>query len=731
MRGALLASSALVGAAAWTVAASATTLAVGELWSHPYYQHSASWAWAWFSLARNPLARADQWPALVAGAAAASTPIALAARAGMDRLLAVNPLHGRTGWLTDREAKAGGFRYTRLPDPESIVVGTRGRGPLRRYVGLPGEEHAALTAKTRSGKGLAFVNVNALNWGGSLVSFFVKRDVFEGTAGHRARMGDDVFVFDLSDPQRRTHRWNPLGHVRRGEAETYGDIFRSMWFLVPETKANNPYFQDAGRKMAAALAVILAETPGARLNVSEVLHLVQRPDWPEHLMGMIEEARDADRPYSRSAANVALWMIENAEEEVRDIISTATTALALWDDPVVASATGESDFDMGGLRSGRMAVFVCGGPSDIRIYRPIYGLFFQQLVQRTTRAEFGRDPAHCHRALGILDEFLALGKQDVLADTSAFTASYGVRWCFVQQSEEQSVAAFGKEGAANLFTNTGARLDFGGMDREAAERVSKWAGNNTVRARSRSRARFMPWLAPQKATESESEQARPLVLPQEIQRLPADKLLVRRGALHLFKLDRLRWYDDPWFKHLGWSADPRHKPLGPPPPEVPSLPVAVEREDVAAVRARQAAAAARAAEARREREDAKQRAEEAKRTDAEEKAEAERHAAERRLEALRAAHRDATIEADETATEALAATAKAAEAAEAARAARAKGGDEAASAEAARLAVLAAEAKEAVRQARLRASAAVRDAKTAGKTLDAFARAFHAAHGSR
>lgn len=719
MRAALLASSALVGAAAWTIAASATTLAVGELWSHPYYVGNPAWTWAWWSFLRNPLARADQWPALAAGAAAASMPLALAARAGMDRLLAVNPLHGRTGWLSDREAKRGGFSFTRLPRPDSIVIGTRGRGPLRRYVGLPGEEHAALTAKTRSGKGVGFVIPNALNWSGSLVAFSVKRDVFDGAAGHRARMGDKVFVFDLSDPQRRTHRWNPLGYVRRGEVETYGDIYRSMWFLVPETKANNPYFNDAARKMGAAVAVILAETPGARLNVSEVLNAVQRPDWSEHLGGLIEEARDAGRPYSRSAVNVALWMIENAgEKEVRDVIGTLTTALALWDDPVVAAATAESDFDLAALRCERMAVFVCGGPADIRIYRPVYGLLFQQLVQLNTRVEFGRDPRHRHRALGILDEFWALGKQDVLADASAFTASYGFRWAYVQQSEEQSVAAFGKEGAANLFTNTGARLDFGGMDREAAEKISKWAGDNTVKARSRSRPRFMPWFVPQKATESESERPRPLVLPQEIQRLPGDELLVRRGNLHLFKLDRVRSYADPWFKHSAWSSDPAHKPLGPPPPDVPPLAVAVEREDLVALAARRREAAERTEAAA----DMKAEAGSAK-------MEAERAEADRRLTQLRVAAAEATAAEAETAAEARDAAAGAATAAEAARTARAKSkGDEAAAGEAARLAALAAEATETARQAKQRASAAARDAKAAGKRLEAFKRAFDASY---
>lgn len=685
--------------------------AVGELppWAVPFQ---------WFVFALHYRGY-HQVPENLAISAAGATILAAAALVQNTRR-APAPLHGKTGWLTDQEAEAGGFSFTARPRPDSVVIGARGHGPFRRYVGLPGEEHAALTAKTRSGKGVSFVVPNALNWGGSLVCFSVKRDVFEAAAGHRARKGDAVFVFDISDPRRRTHRWNPLGYARRGLPETHGDIHRAMWFLVPETKANNPFWDNAARKLATAVGVVLAETPDARLNVQAVLGAVQRPDWADHLTGLIQAARDAGRPYPVSAANVVLGIAARRDEkEARDVIQTLTTALGLWDDPVVASATEESDFDLAALRCEAMSVFVCGGPADIRIYRPVYGLLFQQLVQLNTRSEFGRDPRHRHRVLGILDEFWALGKQDVLADASAFTASYGFRWAYVQQSEEQSVAAFGKEGAANLFTNTGARLDFGGMDREAAEKISKWAGDNTVRARSRNRPKFMPWLFASRQTESESERPRPLVLPQEIQRLASDKLLVRRGNLHLFRLDRVLWFDDPWLKRLGWSADPEHKPLGPPPPEVLPLAVTVQREDLEALAAQRREAAERYRAAQRREATAER-----------EKAEAGREAAERRLAELRAQAADASARAATAAGEAKrAAGASATAGMEAAAAkAKAKGGDEAATAEATRMAALAAEATEAARQAKQRASTAARDAQAAGKRLEAFTRAFRATY---
>ena len=572
-KGWLLATAAVAGAAAWTAAASAATLMVEGLWDHAYFARGHAWAWAWLTYLMNPAARASMGPSLAAGAMAASLPGVLAIRLNWSKLTGAKALHGRSWWLTRREArsKRAGFSVSTRPRPDALLLGTTGWGPFRRYIGLPGEEHVALTARTRSGKGVGFVNPNALNWGGSLVCFSVKRDVWQIAAAQREAMGDEVRVFDLSDPDRRTHRWNPLGYVRRGDPAAYGDIQRAMWFLIPETKANNPFWDNAGRKLATAVGTMLAETPGAKLNVAEVLGAVQRPDWAEHLTAMVETARRAGRPYPRQTANVVLGLAARKDEQpAKDVIETMTTALSLWNDPIVAAATECSDFDLGQLRSKRMAVFVCGGPADIRIYRPVYGLLFQQLVQVNTRVEFGRDPAHRHRVLGLLDEFWALGKQDVLADAAAFTASFGFRWAYVQQTKDQSETAFGPAGARNLFNNTGADIVFGGLDQETAEKISK-RDFDTVAERSRSRPRFMGWLQPNKQSESESARRRALALPQEITRLPNTQAIVLRPGLMPLKLDRVIHYRDRWFKRLVDT-----------PPPVPALNVRIERDASAA-----------------------------------------------------------------------------------------------------------------------------------------------------
>ena len=717
-------------AAAWLPAASAVFLAGvdaytgSRLWDHFGGVPLAQW-WSY-----RPYAAANASVALWLGisAAVASLPLVGCALAWGYSLLkgAKQPLYGQSDWATRRAVEKGreeksGLVFSREPAPGGLVLGTMRCGLRRRFVSLVGEEHAALTARTRSGKGVSFVVPNALRWDGSLVCFSVKRDVWDAAAAERTRRGDLVRVFDLSDPSRRTHRWNPLGHVRRGDPATYGDIQRAMWFLVPETKANNPFWDNAARKIATALGVILAETPGVRLTVGVVLDLVRRPDYDAALRRMIDDARREGRPYHASAVQTILrWLDRKGDQGPEDVVDTLITALALWNDPVVAAATEESDFDLAELRSRRMSLFVCGGPADVRLYRPVYGLLFQQLVQISTRHEFGKDPEreHKHRVLGLLDEFWALGKQDVLADAAAFTASYGFRWAYVQQTKAQSVSAFGEQGADNLFNNTGVEIVFGGTDLKTAKQVSERMGFDTVEEVTRNRPRFLGWLHPGRQTEAEAARRRALMLPQEIERLSRKVAIVLRPGLPPLRLDRIEWFKDPAFASLAGA-----------PPPVPTLQVVVERDPEPPAPSEEEVAAQRGEALARDLEVATAQAEGL--------AEAATEAADRARGA--AAHAAALGE------QARLARAGATEAARAARAARLAMEEavglgvvpaavqaaadttarraEAATAEAARLSSEAAEAVERARAAKLQANAAEREAHKARRRAERVAQA--------
>ncbi|OYX02288.1 MAG: hypothetical protein B7Z14_03885 [Bosea sp. 32-68-6] len=390
------------------------------------------------------------------------------------------------------------------------------------------------------------------------------------TAAERARKGDEVFVLDFGDPEGRTHRWNPLGLVRRGTPDATDDLQKAMFALVPETRANNPYWDNAGRRVATALAVIQSETPGAPLTVATVAGLARRGDCVAHLRTLVADARREGHPYPRAAVETALgWAdgLEKGSEEARGVRQTILTALSLWEVPRIAAATAASDFDVRELRSRRMSVYLCAQPSDLRRMRPIYAIFFQQLIDAMAREEFGEKREHRHRVLALLDEFWALGEHKVLADATAFIRSSGLRMAIVVQSKDQTRLAFGEDGSRNIYANAGAEIALGGLDQRQAEEVSQRGGSDTVVETTQSRPRFFGWLSPSRQSESETVRRRALMLAQEVQRLAPDKLLVLRRRLALLMLDRLVWYRDPHFRDRAGE-----------PPAVPILAVRVERD---------------------------------------------------------------------------------------------------------------------------------------------------------
>jgi type IV secretion system protein VirD4 len=284
----------------------------------------------------------------------------------------------------------------------------------------------------------------------------------------------------------------PLGHVPRGAIGCYDAVQRVMTHVIPQSKAANPYWENAGRRIATAVAVILAETPGAPLNIAAVKRLIGRSDYAATFRGMIISARERGTPYPAAAVDaIQGWLDREGEEGANGVRDTVMTALALWDSEVIAAATETSDFDLAELRQQPMSVFVCAEVADIRRLRPLFALFFQSIIDAGTRREFSEDARNKHRVAVVLDEFWAPGRMDVLADAVAFVRSFGFRMLYVVQSKQQLNTIYGQEGAENIFANTGAELLFGGADQRLAEEVSKRGGSDTVQAVSTSRPRLI------------------------------------------------------------------------------------------------------------------------------------------------------------------------------------------------------------------------------------------------
>jgi type IV secretion system protein VirD4 len=168
----------------------------------------------------------------------------------------------------------------------------------------------------------------------------------------------------------------------------------------------------------------------------------------------------------------------------------------------------------------------------------------------------------------VLDEFAALGRIPVIANSTAFLPGYNVRALVIVQSHSQLVEKYGVDGAKSLRKMLAARIVYPPKEYDDAESISKELGTTTVRQKSFSR----PLWGSRSPTVSISEQPRRLLLPQEITNLGAGRMILFYEGLRPVLARRITYWQDPVFAKRVL-----------PPPEVPKL-------DVEAIRRARAAA---------------------------------------------------------------------------------------------------------------------------------------------
>ncbi|MBD3574624.1 type IV secretory system conjugative DNA transfer family protein, partial [Brevundimonas diminuta] len=90
----------------------------------------------------------------------------------------------------------------------------------------------------------------------------VKQENWAATAGYRARCGQAVWRFDPLDPQGRTARYNPLGHINRcNSVETLDELQKIATMLFPAPEHADPFWNEAARTGFIGVGAYVAETP--------------------------------------------------------------------------------------------------------------------------------------------------------------------------------------------------------------------------------------------------------------------------------------------------------------------------------------------------------------------------------------------------------------------------------------------------------------------------------------
>jgi type IV secretion system protein VirD4 len=423
-----------------------------------------------------------------------------------------------------------------------------------RYMEFDGTEHVGVHARSGSGKTANFVMPNCFDWPGSLVVLDIKRQCWNATAGHRKeRLGQDVFLFDPTARDGRSHRWNSLDMIDRTSPDRFDQIMRQSYGLFPESFGSSNaerFWEPAGRQAFNAVIALLCETPEEPLTLSNVLRVFMRGDYHTWLVDHIEARREAGNPYSMPVVEAVSDFLSGSEELVNSVRKTVSTTLQAFWNPRITAATSGSDFDLRMLRKRPTTIYVAIAPAHIPRMRPLLRLLFDQLINFNTDVTPEEDSSLTVPGLLVLDEFVRLGKATTLAEAAQFVRGYGWRVAYVIQDKDQLNHLYGEAGARDIFSNLGVEIVFGTGDIKLAQEIEKQLGDDTQWVDTTNKPKYMSALQWSKQSQSTHPHRRAVLWAHEILQMPPDLQIVLRPGMKPVQSNRIVWYKDPHFKGL-------------------------------------------------------------------------------------------------------------------------------------------------------------------------------------
>ena len=442
------------------------------------------------------------------------------------------PLHGAARFARESEVKRHGFRSS-----VGIVLGRKGA----RFLTFGGSEHVIVEAPTRSGKGTGIVIPNLLTWQGSVVVLDVKRENYDASAGFRAHYGQDVYLFNPTDREGRTARYNPLAYINRDDPD---DVIielqkiATMLFVAPDH--GEAFWANGARTGFAGVGAWLADTSDEPLTMGAIYRHLTEGDARSFFR---KELADPKLNLSVGCRTALADFAGGSDNSFADVKKTITNVLGLWLNPLVDSATAASDFDLRDLRKRPMSIYLGVSPDELDRIAPLYNLLLQQLIDLNVRELPGETTPI--PVLVILDEFARLGRASVIASAFSYVAGYGIRLLPVIQSRSQLRGVYGEHVADEIVANCGVEVAFTPKELRVANDLSERIGY--VGQESVTKSLTINGLLANRS-KSMSEQRRALMLPQELMQFSAEKLILLRGGIPPIIGTKIAYFSSRFFK---------------------------------------------------------------------------------------------------------------------------------------------------------------------------------------
>jgi len=448
-------------------------------------------------------------------------------------------LHGSARWADKKDIEQAGL----LGNDEGVYVGgwLDKKGEFH-YLRHNGPEHILCYAPTRSGKGVGLVVPTLLSWRHSAVITDLKGELWAMTAGWRQKHAKNK-VLRFEPASKDSVCWNPLDEIRIGTDYEVGDVQNLATLIVdPDGKGLESHWQKTSQALLVGVIMHLlykARNEGKPATLPAVDTLLADPNrssadlWKEMI-----EYRHANGENHPAVGSAARDMIDRPEEEAGSVLSTAKSYLSLYRDPVVARNVSQSEFTIKELmnHAAPVSLYIVTQPNDKARLRPLVRVLVNMIVRLLAdKMEFenGRPKAtYKHRLLGMMDEFPSLGKLDILQESLAFLAGYGIKFYLICQDINQLKSretGYGQD--ESITSNCHVQNAYPPNRVETAEHLSKLTGQTTVVKEQITTSGKRTSALLGQVSRTFQEVQRPLLTPDECLRMPGPKKDANGGII--------------------------------------------------------------------------------------------------------------------------------------------------------------------------------------------------------
>ena len=456
-------------------------------------------------------------------------------------------LHGSARWAERSDIQAAGLlprsrsfleivTHRVAPRAPGVYVGGwQDRKGNFFYLRHSGPEHVLTYAPTRSGKGVGLVIPTLLSWPESAVITDLKGELWALTAGWRKQhAGNKVLRFEPAAAKGGV-LWNPLDEIRLGTEQEVGDVQNLATLIVdPDGRGLETHWQKTAFALLTGLilhALHKARNEGETATLSGIDAMLSDPEreiselWVE--MMTYPHVGGENLRVVGSAAND---MIDRPEEEAGSVLSTVKSYLSLYRDPVVARNTRRSEFRIRDLMHADdpVSLYIVTQPNDKARLRPLVRIMVNMIVRLLAdRMNFkdGRPVAHYrHRLLMMLDEFPSLGRLEILQESLAFVAGYGIKCYLICQDINQLKSretGYGQD--EQITSNCHVQNAYPPNRVETAEYLSRLTGQTTVVKEQVTTSGKRLALIPGQISRTIQEVQRPLMTMDECLRMPGPR----------------------------------------------------------------------------------------------------------------------------------------------------------------------------------------------------------------